>query len=56
MSWENDIKVHLRETGYENERWVELAQDRVQWRDLLLVVLNLKSSTNRELSSSWLHA
>jgi hypothetical protein len=31
----------LMEIGYEDGRWMELAQDRVQWRALVLAVLNL---------------
>jgi hypothetical protein len=33
----------FRGTGYEDGRWIELAQDRVQWRALLLAVLNQTS-------------
>jgi hypothetical protein len=33
-------KMHLREIGYEDGKLVEVAQDRFQWRDLLLAVLN----------------
>jgi len=29
------------ETGCENGRWIELAQDRVQWQALVLTELNL---------------
>jgi hypothetical protein len=32
----------FRGTGYEGGRWIELAQDRVQWRALLLAVLSLR--------------
>jgi hypothetical protein len=34
-------KMDLRETGCEDGRWMELAQDRVQWQALVLAVLNL---------------
>jgi len=34
-------KMDLREIGCEDGRWIELAQDRVQWQALVLVVLNL---------------
>lgn len=34
-------EMHLRETGCDDERWIELAQDRDQWRNLVLAVLNL---------------
>jgi hypothetical protein len=35
-------KMDLREMGYEDGRWMELAQNRVQWRALILAVLNLR--------------
>jgi hypothetical protein len=36
------IKMNLVEVGCEDGRWMELAQDCVQWRALLLAVLNLQ--------------
>jgi hypothetical protein len=33
--------MDLREIGCEDGRWMELAQDRVQWRALVLAVLKL---------------
>ena len=30
--WEDNIKIDLRETGCDVEDWLDLAQDRVQWR------------------------
>ena len=33
--------MDLREIGCEVGRWMELAQDRVQWQALVLAVLNL---------------
>jgi hypothetical protein len=42
--------MDLREMGCEDGRWMELAQDRVQWRALLLAVLNLRVL----LPESWL--
>jgi hypothetical protein len=35
-------KMDLREIGCEDGRWIEQAQDHVQWRDLVLAVLNLR--------------
>jgi hypothetical protein len=32
---EDNIKVGNTELGYEDGRWMELAQDRVQWRALV---------------------
>jgi hypothetical protein len=34
--------MDLREIGCEDGRWMELAQDRVQWRALMLALLNLR--------------
>jgi hypothetical protein len=34
--------MDLRETGCEEGRWMELAQDLVQWRALVLALLNLQ--------------
>jgi hypothetical protein len=39
--WEENITTDLREIGCEDGRWMELAQDRVQWQALVLAVLNL---------------
>jgi hypothetical protein len=41
---ENNIKpkTDLREIGCEVGRWMELAQDRVQWWALVLAMLNLR--------------
>jgi hypothetical protein len=33
-------KMDLREMGCEDGRWMELAQDRVQWQALILMMLN----------------
>jgi hypothetical protein len=39
--WKKNIKKDLRETGCESGRWLAFAQDRVQWRALVLRELNL---------------
>jgi hypothetical protein len=41
LGWEDNIKMEVKEMGCEVERWMELAQDHVQWQPLVLVVLNL---------------
>jgi hypothetical protein len=30
--WEDNIKLDLREIGIDEANWIQLAQDRVQWR------------------------
>jgi hypothetical protein len=32
--WEDNIKMNLREIGIDGSNWIQLAQDRVQWRVL----------------------
>jgi hypothetical protein len=32
--WEGNIKLDLREIGIDGANWIQLAQDRVQWRTL----------------------
>jgi hypothetical protein len=34
--------MDLREMGCEDERWMELAQERVLWRVLVIAVWNLR--------------
>jgi hypothetical protein len=40
--WEDNIKVDLRETGMDGAHWIQLAQDRVQWRGCVNTVMNLR--------------
>jgi hypothetical protein len=39
--WEDNIKMDLREIGINGVNWIQLAQDRVQWRDSVNMVINL---------------
>jgi hypothetical protein len=40
--WEDDIKMDLREIGIDGTNWIQLAQDRVQWRACVNTVMNLR--------------
>jgi hypothetical protein len=40
--WEDNIKMDLRETGIDWANWIQLAQDRVQWRACVNTVMNLR--------------
>jgi hypothetical protein len=42
--WEYKIKLDLREIGIDAANWIHLAQDRVQWRACLNMVMNLRVS------------
>jgi hypothetical protein len=37
----NDIKKDIRETGWDGMNWIDLAQDRDQWKALVNTVMNL---------------
>jgi hypothetical protein len=40
--WVDNIKMDLRETGWDGVDWIDLAQDRDQWRALVNTVMNLR--------------
>jgi hypothetical protein len=39
---EDDIKMDLKETGWENVNFIDLAQDRGKWRALVNTVKNIR--------------
>jgi hypothetical protein len=39
--WEDNIKMDLKEIGINGANWIQLAQDRVQWRAFVNMVMNL---------------
>jgi hypothetical protein len=39
--WVDNIIIDLREIGWDGMDWIDLAQDRDQWRALVNTVLNL---------------
>jgi hypothetical protein len=40
--WESNIKMDFREIGIDGANWIQLAQDRVQWRTCVNTVMNLR--------------
>jgi hypothetical protein len=40
--WVDNIKVDLREIGWDGLDWIDLAQDRDRWRALVNTVMNLR--------------
>jgi hypothetical protein len=40
--WEENIKMDLREIGIDEANWIQLDQDRVQWRAFVNTVMNLR--------------
>jgi hypothetical protein len=39
-SWENNIKMDLREVGCGGMDWIDLVQERDMWRALMKAVMN----------------
>jgi hypothetical protein len=40
--WVDSIKIDLREIGWDGMDWIDLAQDRDQWRALVNTIMNLR--------------
>jgi hypothetical protein len=40
--WEDNIRMDLREIGWGGMDWIDLAQDRNQWRALVNTVMHLR--------------
>jgi hypothetical protein len=40
--WEDDIKMELKEIGIDGAKWIQLVQDRIQWRACVNTVMNLR--------------
>jgi hypothetical protein len=40
--WVSNIKMDLREIKWDGGDWIDLAQDRDQWRALVRAVMNLR--------------
>jgi hypothetical protein len=40
--WEDNIKMDLRDVGWGGMDWIDLAEDRNQWRALVDMVMNLR--------------
>jgi transposase len=40
--WEDNIKMDLTDIGIDGANWIQLAQDKVQWRACVNTVLNLR--------------
>jgi hypothetical protein len=42
-TWEisyNEIKLHLKESGYDNINWTNLTRDRIQWQPSVGMEMN----------------
>jgi hypothetical protein len=41
-TWEDNIKMDLGEIGIDGANWIQLSQDRVQWRACVNTIMNLR--------------
>jgi hypothetical protein len=46
----NNVKIYLKETGFESEDWIHLAHDRVWWRVLVNMEMNFEDLTTVKMS------
>ncbi|KAJ4448596.1 hypothetical protein ANN_10615, partial [Periplaneta americana] len=53
--WEYNIKMDLREVGYDDRDWINLAQDRDQWRAYVRAAMNLRVNGITGGGTSWLN-
>jgi hypothetical protein len=42
--WVDNVKMDLREIGWDRVAWIDLAQDRDRWKALVNTVMNLRVS------------
>jgi hypothetical protein len=42
LRWEDNIQMDFREIGIDGANWSRLAQDRVQWRAFVNMVMDLR--------------
>jgi hypothetical protein len=40
--WVDNIKMDVKEIGFDGIDWIDLAQDRDQWRALVNTIMNLR--------------
>jgi hypothetical protein len=45
LRWVNNIQMDLREIGCDGVDWIDVAQDRDQWRALVNTAMNLPSGS-----------
>jgi hypothetical protein len=54
--WEDNIKIDLKEIGYDSVNWIRLAQDKAQCRTLVYTVIHLTFqvlTASMKMAVSW---
>jgi hypothetical protein len=46
--WEENIEMEFREIEISGANWIRMAQDRVQWRDFVSTVINLRVQQRKQ--------
>jgi hypothetical protein len=41
--WEDNIQIDIREIGWGCMDWIDMAQDRAEWRLLVNIAMNLRA-------------
>jgi hypothetical protein len=44
--WETNIKIYFKEIVWKGVDWINVAQDRKKWRDILKTVMNFRVAKN----------
>jgi hypothetical protein len=53
--WVDNIKMHVGEIGWDGMDWIDMAQNKGQWRALVSTILNLRVPYNFGEVLEWLH-
>lgn len=48
-STDGNIKIYVKERGWEGKGWIHMAQDREKWRDLMKKVIQIRAPRNFRL-------
>jgi hypothetical protein len=46
--WEDNIKMDLKERGIDGANWIQLAEDRVQWRACVNTIIEPSGSIRKQ--------
>jgi hypothetical protein len=46
QKWEDNIRIDLQEVGCGRIDWIDLAQDRDMWRDVVKAAMNFQAAEN----------
>jgi len=44
--WEDNIKMYVKEMGWEGMDWIRMAQDRDKWQAVVNIIIYLQAALN----------